>query len=86
MSLYELHYLKTKTVIVAINENQESGEEQLIKHKLASMFIDLKSDQWEKEIAQEVTALSKKRDEITSFIDGKGVERIYSQVLQRLRG
>jgi len=86
MSLYELHYLKTKTVIVAINENQENGEKQLIKHKLASMFIDLKSDQWEKEILQEITASSENRDKITSFIDGKGVERIYSQVLQRLRG
>ena len=86
MSLYELHYLKTKTVIVAINENQESGAKQVIQHGLANEFVNIENSQWEKKIAQEVTALSKNRDKITSFIDGKGVERIYSQVLQRLRG
>jgi hypothetical protein len=53
---------------------------------LANEFVNIENSQWEEEIAQEVTALSKKRDEITSFIDGKGVERIYSQVLQWLRG
>jgi spore coat polysaccharide biosynthesis predicted glycosyltransferase SpsG len=86
MSLYELHYLKTKTVIVAINKNQESGAKQVIQHGLANEFVNIENSQWDEEIAQEVTALSKNRDKITSFIDGKGVERIYSQVLQRLRG
>lgn len=82
MGVYELHYLRVKTVIIAINDNQVSGAKQLIKHKIANGFVNIKNRNWEKEIAGKISVLSRSKGEKPLLIDGRGSERIFNYVQQ----
>jgi len=81
MSVYELAYLHTPSLIIAITKNQSIGIEQLISHKLAAAFVDITKADWEKKIVTNVQKLFNTRISINTAISKDASQKIYSKVL-----
>ena len=82
MSVYELAYFKTPTIIIAITKNQKIGIEQLIKHKLTSSFVDIQTTDWIVKLRDIVHTLYSKKAHTNPNILGDGGEKIMQQVLE----
>ncbi|UCN00489.1 hypothetical protein LCX93_00810 [Sulfurimonas sp. SWIR-19] len=81
MSVYELAYLNTSSLIIAITKNQSIGVKQLISHKLAAAFVDITERDWVKKMAENVQKLFTTRILINTAISTDASQKIYSKVL-----
>ncbi len=82
MSVYELAYLKTSTIILAISKNQEIGVRQFVKHKLAVSFVDINSVNWIEKLKDEVCLNYSRKMQVDVNISGDGRKKIMQQVLK----
>lgn len=83
MSVYELAYLKTPTIAIAVAKNQEQGVNQLINNHIVSACVSIKNDRWLETLEETVTnLLSKSEYTSTDIIDGKGTARVVNEVLK----
>lgn len=81
MGVYELSYLKTAVLMIAVSYNQVKGIEQLLKYKVAQDFVDINADGYEKELYLKIEALLKNNPLTSSIIDGLGTKKIYEKVI-----
>ncbi len=82
MSVYELAYLKTSTIILATAKNQEIGVRQFVKHKLAISFVDINDADWIDELKDEVCLNYLRKTQVDANILGNGRTKIMEQVLK----
>ena len=82
MSVYELAYLQTPSIILSVAKNQTLGVKQFLNHKLACSFVDINSTGWDNMLKKEVeSSLLTNTKTKCAVIDAKGKERIVKQVL-----
>lgn len=81
MTIYELAYFQIPTIIIAVSKNQSIGAVQLIKHQLASHFIDIQKNNWQNKLKKSIQQIDD-TPLLTQKVDGNGVKRIYNKVLQ----
>lgn len=81
MSVYELAYFNIPNLIITISSNQEIGASQLIKHKLANIYISMQKDTWKDTLSKEIVSLLTFKNYKNNIIDGKGSYNIKKEVL-----
>jgi len=81
MSVYELAYLNTPSIIIAVSKNQILGINQYLTHKLAADFVDITKADWVKKMAVNVQQLFNTRIFINTVISKNASQKIYSKVL-----
>jgi len=82
MSVYELAYLETPTIIVATAKNQEMGAKQFVNHKLAVCFVDINSVNWLEKLRDEAYLHYSRKMQINPNISGDGRKKIIQHVLK----
>ena len=83
MSVYELSYLNTSSIIVATAQNQTIGIKQFLKHQLSAFYVDIESSSWCEEIEYYTKKLiASKSIVINKQIDGNATTRIINKVLE----
>ncbi len=84
MSVYELYYLNTPSIIVSTAQNQTIGIKQFLKHQLTAFYVDIKCSNWCEEIEHYAKKLITSKSIIPNKqqIDGNGTIRIINKVLE----
>ena len=79
MSLYELAYLQIPTLSISINQNQEIGSQQLMKHTIVKANICIKDKNWKTRLHQELQEFIQIKNsfKVNNQIDGLGTQRIF---------
>jgi len=83
MAIYELAFLKTPTIMLAVSKNQEIGMPQLIKHRVAQDFVSITDRNWKSAINGKVqTLINTTNNDFNNKIDGKGTNNIVNAILE----
>lgn len=87
MTLYELAYLQIPTITLSVNQNQNNGAKQSIKHNLAKSNIPLDDKNWKSKLHQEAIASIQSQNDfqVNNQIDGLGTQRIYDCISRMVK-